>query len=228
MPPQLLVDNVQHQQQQQQRDQGNNCYLYAAYRVGMLAMETMGRRIHDERSYVKYTQNPPYGDDVKWLLKMSRKLGMPYVQQFCMAAVQAVVSPFVLWDLATETAVYFSRSPQQNAAAAAANGGACVTPSQGSLPPAFLTKALTHPCVQPLMQRCLQMFYAAAHQKLSHPRFMQSDAEEVCTLVRAACTAFHCTGVNASDNFNAFLQSLRRQKACKKELWNKLLNILSV
>jgi len=49
---------------------GNSCYLYASYRVGMLALETLGRRIHDERSYVKYTQNPPYGDDVKWLLKV--------------------------------------------------------------------------------------------------------------------------------------------------------------
>lgn len=222
----MLVDNVQHHHhQQQQREQGNTCYLYAAYRVGMLAMETMGRRIHDERSYVKYTQNPPYGDDVKWLLKMSRKLGMPYVQQFCMAAVQSVVSPFVLWDLATETAYYFSRASQQQ------NGGGMTPANQqmvGVQSTAFLTKALTHPCVQPLMQRCVQMFYAAAHQKLSHPRFMQSDAEEVCTLVRAACMAFQCTGVNSSENFNAFLQSLRRQKACKKELWNKLLNILSV
>jgi len=50
-------------------------YLLAAYRVGMLALETLARRVHDDRPQAKYTRNPPYGEDVKWLLRISKKLG---------------------------------------------------------------------------------------------------------------------------------------------------------
>lgn len=114
--------------------QGQTRYLYAAYRVGMLAMETMGRRIHDDnRNYVKYAQNPPYGDDVKWLFRIAKKLGFSHVQQFCHAAAQSVVSPFILYDLACESAQVLAR---------------------GTTP---LAKALMHSQVQPLMTRCLQV-----------------------------------------------------------------------
>lgn len=41
-------------------------YLLSAYRVGMLAMDTLARRIHDDRPQAKYARNPPYGEDVKW------------------------------------------------------------------------------------------------------------------------------------------------------------------
>ena len=50
-------------------------YLQAAYRVGMLAIETLGRRVHDDRPQAKYARNPPYNDDVKWVLAISLKLG---------------------------------------------------------------------------------------------------------------------------------------------------------
>jgi hypothetical protein len=50
-------------------------YLLAAYRVGMLALETLARRVHDDRPQAKYARNPPYGEDVKWLLRVAKKLG---------------------------------------------------------------------------------------------------------------------------------------------------------
>lgn len=50
-------------------------YLHAAFRVGILAMETLARRVHDDRPQTKYARNPPQGDDVKWLLKLAMKLG---------------------------------------------------------------------------------------------------------------------------------------------------------
>ena len=50
-------------------------YLLSAYRVGMLAMETLGRRVHDDRPQTKYARNPPYGENVKWLLGVALKLG---------------------------------------------------------------------------------------------------------------------------------------------------------
>lgn len=51
-------------------------YLHAAFRVGILAVETLARRVHDDRPQTKYARNPPMGDDVKWLLNISMKIGM--------------------------------------------------------------------------------------------------------------------------------------------------------
>jgi len=46
-------------------------------RVGMLALENLGRRISEDRPQMKFARNPSYGDDVKWLLNISKKLGTP-------------------------------------------------------------------------------------------------------------------------------------------------------
>ena len=50
-------------------------FLLAAYRVGIMALETLGRRAHDDRPQARYSRNPPYGEDVKWLLSVAKKLG---------------------------------------------------------------------------------------------------------------------------------------------------------
>ena len=64
------------QQQLQQLNQRQLGYLLSAYRVGMLAMETLARRVHDDRPQAKYARNPSYGEDVKWLLGVAKKLGI--------------------------------------------------------------------------------------------------------------------------------------------------------
>jgi len=51
-------------------------YLLATFRVGMLAMETLAKRVHDDRPHIKYGRNPPHGEEVKWLLSISCKLGI--------------------------------------------------------------------------------------------------------------------------------------------------------
>jgi len=51
-------------------------YLLAAFRVGMLAMETLAKRVHDDRPHIKYGRNPPHGEEVKWLLSISCRLGI--------------------------------------------------------------------------------------------------------------------------------------------------------
>jgi len=108
-------------------------YLLAAYNVGMLAMETLARRVHDDRPQAKYARNPPYGEDVKWLLRISKKLGTQYLHQFCICAVNSIVSPFVLHDVAIESAHYLGRNNHQ-------------------LVMQHLRSALT-----PLVQKCQQM-----------------------------------------------------------------------
>lgn len=50
-------------------------YMLAAFRVGMLAMDTLSKRVHDDRPHIKYGRNPPHGEEVKWLLGISCKLG---------------------------------------------------------------------------------------------------------------------------------------------------------
>lgn len=84
--------------------------LVAAYRVGMLALETLARRVHDDRPQAKYARNPPYGEDVKWLLRVSKRLGTQYLHQLCICTVNSIVSPFVLHDVALEAALYLARN----------------------------------------------------------------------------------------------------------------------
>ena len=50
-------------------------YLDSAYRVGLLALENLGRKISEDRPQNKFAKNPSYGEDVKWLLQISRRLG---------------------------------------------------------------------------------------------------------------------------------------------------------
>ena len=58
-------------------------FLLAAYRVGIVALETLGRRAHDDRPQARYSRNPPYGEDVKWLLSVAKKLGTcPTIPEF--------------------------------------------------------------------------------------------------------------------------------------------------
>lgn len=77
VPQQAPMPNIRPQshRQPQQFSQAQLRYLLAAYRVGMLALETLARRVHDDRPQAKYARNPPYGEDVKWLLRIAKHLG---------------------------------------------------------------------------------------------------------------------------------------------------------
>jgi hypothetical protein len=100
---------------------------------GMVALDLLTKRTED-RPNNKYARNPPYANDVKWILKLSIKLGVQYVQQFCIAAVGGVSSPFVLQDIALETAKYLSETNNQQV---------CTN--------------LRLPFLQPIVNKCLQM-----------------------------------------------------------------------
>lgn len=81
-PPPVQAPMVQHPNQGGQA-QGNGTvpgangqrYLFATYRVGMLALEHLGRKISEERPQLKFAKNPAYEEDVKWLLQIAKKLG---------------------------------------------------------------------------------------------------------------------------------------------------------
>ncbi|KAB7501706.1 Zinc finger SWIM domain-containing protein 8 [Armadillidium nasatum] len=92
----------------------------------------------DDRPQAKYARNPPYGEDVKWLLGVAKKLGTQYLHQFCLCSVNSVVSPFVLYDLAVEVAAYLSRNS-----------------------PPLYHQPLRSPILQPLVQKCQQICYSS-------------------------------------------------------------------
>jgi len=50
-------------------------HLTSAYRVGLLALDTLARRVH-EPNQAKYSRNPPFREEIQWLLRVSKKLGM--------------------------------------------------------------------------------------------------------------------------------------------------------
>ncbi|ODM95377.1 Zinc finger SWIM domain-containing protein 8 [Orchesella cincta] len=208
MPPMGKVENIPvsgAQFLQGARDNGNQHqqgqsaikmkYLLAAYRVGMLAMETLARRVHDDRPQAKFARNPPYGEDVKWLLSISRKLGAQYLQQFCICAVSSIANPFVLHEIILDAAL-ISRNNN-------------------------LSWVYTNPRspLAPLVQKCQQMYFQCLHQKLYH--ITLADYEDFVSIVCTARQAFHLTPDGVSQ-FKEWLQNLRRSKACKKDLWTQI------
>ncbi|KAK5881846.1 hypothetical protein CesoFtcFv8_020491 [Champsocephalus esox] len=92
------VEDEQHSQPVSQ--QGLH-YLHSAYRVGMLALEMLGRRAHNDHPN-NFSRSPPYTEDVKWLLGLAARLGVNYVYQFCVGAAKGVLSPFVLQEIIME------------------------------------------------------------------------------------------------------------------------------
>ncbi|KAL0280565.1 UNVERIFIED_CONTAM: hypothetical protein PYX00_001825 [Menopon gallinae] len=186
-----------HRQGQNQSTPAQFRCLLAAYRVGMLALETLARRVHDDRPQTKYARNPPYEEDVKWLLRISNKLGTQYLHQFCVCVVNSIVSPFILHDVALEAAHYLAGRRNN---------------------PTLVLQHLRS-ALMPLVQKCQQMYIQCLHQKLYH--ITSSDYEDFVNVVCAARAAFHITP-EGSQQFKEWLQSIRRSKSCKKELWTQI------
>ncbi|VDK33664.1 unnamed protein product [Anisakis simplex] len=66
------------------------------------------------------------------------------------------------------------------------------------------------------------MFYMAASSKLSHPRFVASDTEEVVQLVKTARDAFYWIPGPGKLMFDDFMRHVRKQKACKKDVAQRI------
>uniref|UniRef100_A0A182LRB1 SWIM-type domain-containing protein n=1 Tax=Anopheles culicifacies TaxID=139723 RepID=A0A182LRB1_9DIPT len=186
LPPQSGSGNTSGQVRARHPHHSNTAqlrYLLATYNAGMLALETLARRVHDDRPQAKYARNPPYGEDVKWLLRISKKLGTQYLHQFCVCVVNSIVSPFVLHEVAIESAHYLSR-----------NNPALVMH--------HLRSALT-----PLMSKCQSMYFQCIHQKLYHLTI--ADYEDFTSTILSARNAFQITP-EGNAQFKDWLQSIKR------------------
>ena len=176
-------------------------YLNSAYRVGMLALEFLSRRTSDDRPSVKFSRNPSCSEDIRWLCTLSAKLGTSHLQRFCVAALNAVVSPFVLHDLALEAARHMARSN-----------------------PAQLAANLRSPTISPLVQKSLTMYAQCIHYNLIN--ISQNEYDEFVELLRHARGAF-CMAPGGMTQFNELLQSIRWGHSKKKELWQMIMTGLA-
>ncbi|XP_033114204.1 zinc finger SWIM domain-containing protein 8-like isoform X2 [Anneissia japonica] len=176
-------------------------YLLHTYRVGMLAMDTLARRVHDERYQSRFSRNPPYGEDVKWLLGIAKKLGASHVQQYCFSVPNIIFSPYVLQEIVTEAAQFLSNVHH--------------TPLQNTL----RSPTLTH-----IIQKCQQMYMQCIHQRMNN--MSQHEYEEVLTIMRNAQSAFLMSPCGANQ-FQDFLNNLHRMKPGKREFLTRIISSLS-
>ncbi|XP_069609376.1 zinc finger SWIM domain-containing protein 8 isoform X2 [Ranitomeya imitator] len=161
-------------------------YLHSAYRVGMLALEMLGRRAHNDHPN-NFSRSPPYTEDVKWLLSLAAKLGVNYVHQFCVGAAKGVLSPFVLQEIIME--------------------------ALQRLNPAHIHNHLRTPAFHQLVQRCQQSYMQYIHHRLIH--LTPADYDDFVNAIRSARSAFYLTPLGAMQ-FNDILQNLKRGKQTKE------------
>ncbi|XP_069466781.1 zinc finger SWIM domain-containing protein 8 isoform X2 [Ambystoma mexicanum] len=160
-------------------------YLHSAYRVGMLALEMLGRRAHNDHPN-NFSRSPPYTEDVKWLLGLAVKLGVNYVHQFCVGAAKGVLSPFVLQEIIME--------------------------ALQRLNPAHVHNHLRTPAFHQLVQRCQQSYMQYIHHRLIH--LTPADYDDFVNAIRSARSAFCLTPMGMMQ-FNDILQNLKRSKQTK-------------
>ncbi|XP_033935988.2 zinc finger SWIM domain-containing protein 8-like [Pseudochaenichthys georgianus] len=177
------VEDEQHSQPVSQ--QGLH-YLHSAYRVGMLALEMLGRRAHNDHPN-NFSRSPPYTEDVKWLLGLAARLGVNYVYQFCVGAAKGVLSPFVLQEIIME--------------------------ALQRLNPAHIHAHLRTPAFHQLVQRCQQAYLQYIHHRLIH--LTPADYDDFVNIIRSARSAFCLTPVGMMQ-FNDVLQNLKRGKQTKE------------
>ena len=108
-------------------------YLLSAYNVGINALEYHGRRLNEERPQVKFTRNPSYADDVKWLFSVAAELGLVYIQNFLQMVINRMVNPFLLHELAYECGKFYAHQinslpPNGNQVGGGANNLAGILP----------------------------------------------------------------------------------------------------
>ncbi|KAM3862563.1 zinc finger SWIM domain-containing protein 8 [Diretmus argenteus] len=161
-------------------------YLHSAYRVGMLALEMLGRRAHNDHPN-NFSRSPPYTEDVKWLLGLAARLGVNYVYQFCVGAAKGVLSPFVLQEI--------------------------IMDALQRLNPAHIHAHLRTPAFHQLVQRCQQAYLQYIHHRLIH--LTPADYDDFVNIIRSARSAFCLTPVGMMQ-FNDVLQNLKRGKQTKE------------
>ena len=173
----------------------------SAYRVGMLALENLGRRPSDDQPSTMLAKNPPYKAEIHWLCNIANKVGIASLQRFCRVCVNSIHSPFVLHELALEAAGLMAKS----------------NPNQ-------IAFHLRSPSLSPMVQKCLMNYAQCVHQNLQG--LPKSEYPEFVELIMHARGAY-CMAPGGMTQFNDLLQNVRRSTAKKKDLWQKITTALA-
>ena len=200
---QQITQQVQHLMDSYQASRGQQVpyQLVNAYRVGMLALENLGRRPVDDQPNTILAKNPPFKTEIHWLCNISNKVDISSLQRFCRVAVNSIHSPFVLHDLALEAAGLMAKS----------------NPSQ-------IAFHLRSPCLSPMVVKCLMNYAQCVHQNLQG--LPKSEYPEFVELIMHARGAY-CMAPGGMTQFNDLLQAIRRSTAKKKDLWQKITTALA-
>ena len=71
---------------------------------------------------------------------------------------------------------------------------------------------------------CVDRFVQCTHQRMNH--ITAAEYDEIVNIICSARNAFYMTP-GGLVQFNELLQSLRRTKSCKKDLWQRIVNGLA-
>nr|XP_025033689.1 zinc finger SWIM domain-containing protein 8 [Pelodiscus sinensis] len=172
-------------------------YLHSAYRVGMLALEMLGRRAHNDHPN-NFSRSPPYTEDVKWLLGLAAKLGKEPGSRAltCMQGLEGRPA---------------SSSPRAESGAHQETAGRV----QFSLRSLGRWRA---PAPRQPSAGCAFPWCSYIHHRLIH--LTPADYDDFVNAIRSARSAFCLTPMGMMQ-FNDILQNLKRSKQTK-ELWQRV------
>jgi len=80
--------------------------------------------------------------------------------------------------------------------------------------------------VAEMMRHCVEMCYAAACNKLNYSNFSEQDLDYVCDLVVVSRDAYSILPQHQRAMFDTFLQYVKKQKACKREVYQSIIAAL--
>ncbi|XP_055336865.1 zinc finger SWIM domain-containing protein 8-like [Paramacrobiotus metropolitanus] len=190
-------------------------YLTSAYRVGMLAMDTLARRLPDGHVN-KYSRAPPHAESIKWLVAVSFRLGSQSLLEMCRAVENTVSSPSMLWEIARAAALFLADSEFPHREMLDADPG-----TRAAFQQLLLDKYLRVQAVQTLIKKSTQMFNLCLRQKLLY--IAPADYEDFLSTVEEARKVYsQLANVNWSFQFHNLLTEIREQLAGKRDLLQRL------
>ncbi|CAL2041206.1 unnamed protein product [Caenorhabditis brenneri] len=216
--------------------------LLNAWHYGMRALHCMGISPGEERHmYLKYSQNPPYMEDIASLHQHSKRLGLEYLAHFYRNAARSILSPYLLREYVKDSVSHFPHISAYNANARQQNAPQPLIPSHfiplhSKVPgnmrypgvrittPGQITSHVVHigfhHVTAELYERCCEQWLQAVINKMNSPRTSeQADPHwntQLCDFVQNAYDTFTWVP-NGRQYFEEFVRAIKRHRAFKKD-----------
>ncbi|CAD5226204.1 unnamed protein product [Bursaphelenchus xylophilus] len=201
--------------------------LLKAYEIGMWAFELVGPPNFEDNHYGKFSKHPEFEQEIKSLLSISKDLGALYLHQFCEKAAGRVASPSLLMEIIEDADSAFREGngySQMPPITDPMAGPIVCRPSYGSRGVKGdcvrqLLHQLRYPtCLQDLAATCTELLYTSTSLKLSHPRLMDADKEDITELLNVAMRLSGMMRHHGHTFVNEFFNYIRKQKSGKQAM----------